>query len=225
MGKVIIQKETTQNPLQVMGKMAGICWNASTDDEDKNIKRALDCIESGHGRVSEFPQIYIVLDGYSARVIREFYTHIGGGPTRLQASTRYIQYGYFDYITPPSIAKDPEAMHTYQQCMNDISYAYTVLEELGLPKEDIANLLPLGMETKVVVRTNLRNYLDMVKVRKCNRAYWEIRNMFKDIDEALKNYSPEWKTIIENYSKAKCEICGYCTETNSCGRYPKKKID
>ena len=48
---------------------------------------------------------------------------------------------------------------------------------------------------------------------------------FKDIDEALKNYSPEWKTIIENYSKAKCEICGYCTETNSCGRYPKKKID
>ena len=48
MGKVIIQKETTQNPLQVMGKMAGICWNAPTDDEDKNIKRALDCIETGH---------------------------------------------------------------------------------------------------------------------------------------------------------------------------------
>ena len=95
----------------------------------------------------------------------------------------------------------------------------------GMSKEDIANLLPLGMETKVVVRTNLRNYLDMVKVRKCNRAYWEIRNMFKDIDEALKDYSPEWKTIIENYSKAKCEICGYCTETNSCGWYPKKKID
>ena len=37
MGKVIIQKETTQNPLQVMGKMAGICWNAPTDDKDKNI--------------------------------------------------------------------------------------------------------------------------------------------------------------------------------------------
>ena len=91
MGKVIIQKETTQNPLQVMGKMAGICWNAPTDDKDKNIKRALDCIESGHGRVSEFPQIYIILDGYSARAIREFYTHIGGGPTRLQASTRYSQ--------------------------------------------------------------------------------------------------------------------------------------
>lgn len=85
MGQIIIQEETTKNPLQLIGKEAGICWNANTTDPERNIKRALDCINSGHGRVLEFVEVYMELDGYSARVIREFYTHIGGAPSRLQA--------------------------------------------------------------------------------------------------------------------------------------------
>ncbi len=41
-----------------------------------------------------------MLEGYSARVIRKWYTHIGGQPTRLQASTRYIDYEHgFSYVT------------------------------------------------------------------------------------------------------------------------------
>lgn len=84
-----------------MGKEAGVCWEADVSDAKKNYKRGLDCLQSGHGRVAEYPQVYMVLDGYSARVIREFYTHIGGSPTRLQASTRYIDYeNGFDYVTP-----------------------------------------------------------------------------------------------------------------------------
>lgn len=55
----------------------------------------------------EFPQIYLEISGYSARVIRELYTHISGAPTRLQASTRYIDYTNegFDCIIPKSIEK------------------------------------------------------------------------------------------------------------------------
>ena len=91
MGKIIIQEHTTKNPLQLMGEEAGCCWGADTTDNEKNYKRGKTCLSDGHGRVSEYPQVYMILDGYSARVIREFYTHIGGGPTRLQASTRYIK--------------------------------------------------------------------------------------------------------------------------------------
>ena len=106
MGKVIIQSEyTTQNPITMIGKEAGICWGADITDDNKNYKRGLECLENEHGRTFEFPDIYTVLDGYSARVIREWYTHIGGAPTRLQASTRYIDYEHgFGYVTPPSIA-------------------------------------------------------------------------------------------------------------------------
>ena len=104
MGKVIIQEFTTKNPITMAGMEAGICWGGDISDSQINYNRGLDCFLSGHMRTAEFPQIYITLEGYSARVIREFYTHIGGMPTRLQASTRYIDYEHgFKYVVPNSI--------------------------------------------------------------------------------------------------------------------------
>src|SRR5574344_108805 len=78
MGKVTILEWTTKNPLQQIGYNAGVCWGANVDDKEKNIKRAKECISNDHGRTTEFPDVNMVLDGYSARVIREWYTHIGG---------------------------------------------------------------------------------------------------------------------------------------------------
>ena len=224
MGYVIIQKYTTEFPLQLMGEEAGICWGASTSNKEKNYKRGLDCLQSGHGRVSEYPQIYMVLDGYSARVIREFYTHIAGGPTRLQASTRYIDYEHgFDYIIPPSIKEGTTEYVRYVTCMQKITTFLQQLDELGVPKEDSANLLPLGMTTKIVVRTNLRNLIDMSHQRLCTRAYWEYRQLMRDIMKALKEYSEEWDYIVDNYFQPKCELSGYCIEKKCCGRKKTQK--
>lgn len=218
MGKVIIQDHTTKNPIQLIGEEAGVCWGADTQSIEKNYKRGIDCLNCNHGRTLEYPQVYMILDGYSARVIREFYTHIGGAPTRLQSSTRYIDYGNFDYVIPPSIDKNADALGIYNWLMFQISETFKDLQACGIPKEDIANILPLGMETKVVVRTNLRNILDMCQQRKCIRAYWEFRNIIKDMEEALKEYSPEWETLVKDYFKPKCEVLGYCPERYSCGR-------
>lgn len=219
--RALILSETTDDPLTFMGQLCGVCWDADTSDHNKNYKRGLDCLRSGHGRVLEYPQIYMVLDGWSARVIREFYTHIAGSPTRLQASTRYIDYENFDYITPPKIALNEEADDIYTDTMQMITTAAQRLEkECGVKREDAAMLLPLGMETKVVVRTNLRHLIDMAKVRKCSRAYWEFRELFKAIEESLSIYSDEWKYLIEEEKifKPKCEILHYCDEKNSCGK-------
>jgi thymidylate synthase (FAD) len=76
------------------------------------------------------------------------------------------------------------------------------------------------METTVVLRTNLRNLIDMAEQRLCSRAYWEFREMFEDLKQALSNYSEEWAYIVENYFKPKCEwMGGICTEAHGCGRY------
>ena len=223
MGKILVQNYTTKNPISMIGEEAGICWGADTSDVNKNYKRGLDCLRSGHMRTAEYPQVYIVLDGYSARVIRELYTHIAGGPTRLQASTRYIEYGKFDYIIPNSIEKEKEAKRVYNNTMEVTSAGYKNLEELGVPKEDIANLLPLGMETKIVLRTNLRHLIDMSHQRLCSRAYWEFRQLMIDIMKALSEYSEEWATIIDEFFKPKCEVCGFCEEKNTCHRKPTKE--
>lgn len=223
MGKVTIQKETTIDPVSLIGREAGVCWGADITNEEKNYKRGVDCLTSGHGRTWEYPQIYMVFEGYSARVIRELYTHIGGGPTRLQASTRYINYQKgFEYVTPPMIRKNEEAYQIYTEAMEEIAVAMRKLEALNIPREDCAMLLPLGMESKVVMRTNLRNLIDMAHQRLCTRAYWEYRLLMNDLKKALSEYSEEWKYLMDHYFVAKCEVSGYCTEKNSCGRKPKK---
>lgn len=222
MGQMItILKETPKKPITLMGERAGVCWGADINNEEKNYKRGLDCINSGHHRVLEYVNVEMVLDGYSARVIREWYTHIGGAPTRLQASTRYINYKNFSYTTPPSVSENPEAERIYREAMSAIAGACSRLEsECGIPREDAAMLLPLGMSTKIVDKRNVRNLIEMSHQRLCTRAYWEYRLLMDDIRQALSEYSEEWKFLAENYFVPKCEVSGYCNEKKSCGRKP-----
>ncbi len=228
MGTIIIQEETTKNPISLMGRESGICYNSNTSDEAKNYKRGIDCILSNHGRVLEYPQVYMIIDGYSAKVIRELYTHIGGMPTRLQASTRYIDYEHgFDYVTPPKIEADPQALSTYKEVIDTITSALGKLDSLGIPREDSSMVLPMCMTTKIVLRTNLRNLVDMSRQRMCSRAWWEFRGLFKDILDALDAYSDEWHKLVSRDELGifapKCDVFGFCPEKNSCGRKPKKE--
>lgn len=217
MGKVTILKETTINPITTMGERAGVCWNADISNSAKNYQRGLDCLDSGHGRVLEFVNIEMILEGYSARVVREWYTHIGGAPTRLQASTRYINYSDFNYIIPHSINQNPEALQEYIRVMQTISDSCkTLIAKHEIPKEDAALLLPLGMQTTIVDKRNLRNLIDMSHQRMCKRANWEYRELFSDICTALASLSPEWNTLIQKYFIPKCQFLGYCPEKYSC---------
>lgn len=226
MGTITILPETTKNPITLMGARSGVCYGSDISNNEKNYKRGMDCIKSNHGRVLEYPNIEMIIDGYSARTIREWYTHIGGMPSRLQSSTRYIDYSNkgFDYITPKAIEKNDAAKIKWDALMRHIQSECAGLEnDYGISKEDVANALPLGMTTRIVDKRNLRNLIEMSRVRMCSRAYWEYRELFKDICNALSSYSDEWKWIVDNLFHAKCDESGYCTENKSCGRKPKKE--
>lgn len=206
-----ILKSTTE-PLNEIGLYAGICTNADTSDKEKNIKRAIDCIESGHGRVLEYPDIILEISGYSARCIRELYTHVIG-TTRTQESTRYVNYNNFDYYTPKSIENNKKAFDLYNELMINIMQCYYKLSDLGISEEDIANILPLGMYTKVVLKINLRALIHLFNERTCLRAYKEIRELCYEIKAALKGYSDEWDIICRKYLVSKCIANGRCTES------------
>lgn len=224
MGRAILQKEyTTKFPITMIGKEAGICQGSDTTDDEANYRRGIDCLESEHGRTFEFPVIYMILDGYSARVIREWYTHIGGAPTRLQESTRYLNYQQgFGYVTPPSIADHNDAKELWDSLMKTIKVTLQALEHMGIPREDSAMGLPLGMETKIVDKRNLRNVMDMSGQRMCSRAYHEYRKLFKDYCDALRDYSEEWAYIVDNYLMPKCKKVGFCKEKKTCNLMPRR---
>ena len=211
----------------MIGYYAGVCWNADTSNDEKNYKRGIDCIENEHGRTWEFPDVYAIIDGYSGKVLREWYTHIGGLPTRLQGSTRYINYsknGGFKYTTPPSIENNEEASNEWHLAMNNINKIISdLITNYNIPVEDATMLLPLAYSSKMVDKRNFRNVVDMAAQRTCSRAYWEYRNhLMKDYLEALREYSGEWKTLVDMTCKTKCEKVGFCREKKSCGRRPKK---
>lgn len=223
MGTVTIQRFTYKEPISMIGEEADVCWGADITNQKKNYRRGIDCLESEHGRTFEFPDVYMILDGYSARVIREWYTHIGGAPTRLQASTRYIDYEHgFDFVTPSSIQSNPTASDIYAGIMADIADGLKGLEEAGIPREDSALGLPLGMTTKIVCKHNLRNLIDMSHPRMCSRAYHEFRKLFGDVCVALREYSPEWACLVDNYFMPKCMYMGFCKEKNTCGLMPRR---
>ena len=111
--------------------------------------------------------------------------------------------------------------------MKKIADSFKILQDLGIPKEDIANILPLGMTSKMILRTNLRNLIDMSRKRLCTRAYWEFREFMKDLMKALSEYSEEWQQIAdwlfvpycERYKFMNNDFC-FCTESKCCGRHP-----
>ena len=211
----------TPNPISHIGKIAGICWNGNIEDQQKNFKRGLECIENNHGRVMEYADIEAVIDEYSARVIREWYTQ-KIGTTNLQESTRYVDCATFGYYTPSSIQSDSHRKKVYDNCMDLIKVTYEQLLQLGVPKEDVANILPLGMNTKIVCKINLRAIIHMFETRECTRAYKEYRKLMSELKQALSKLDDEWKLLCEREFVAKCERLNYCNEKYSCGRYPKQ---
>ena len=223
MGKITLLPETTKNPITLIGQRAGICWGADITDNEKNYKRGLDCLKSNHGRTFEYVNIEMILEEYSARAIREWYTHIGGMPTRLQESTRYVDCSNFDYVIPRTVKAIPKALEVYNHIIQTIRDGYTELINLGIPKEDASMPLPFAMKTKMVDKRNLRNLIEMSHQRTCLRAYWEYRDILHDLCIELSNYSEEWKTLLEMMFGAKCKFLGYCPEKYGCGAYPKKK--
>lgn len=89
------------------------------------------------------------------------------------------------------------------------------LDNLGTPRKDSAMLLPLGMETRIVDKRNLRNLVDMSHQRMCSMAYHEYRQLFENIREELSKISDEWGWIAEHLFVPKCVQLGHCPEKNS----------
>ena len=151
------------------------------------------------------------------KVLREWYTHIGCLPTRLQGSTRYINYSKgegFKYTTPPSVKKKQETELEWHSFMRYVNSKIQWFIENGIPVEDATMCLPIAYSSNMVDKRNFRNVVDMTaQKRSCSRAYWEYRNeLMKDYLGALREYSDEWKTLVDMTCKPKCEKLGYCEE-------------
>ena len=135
-----------------------------------------------------------------------------------QKSQRYVkEKGQFDYLIPPTIARDENLKAKFVKFMEEISKKYLEFTEAGIPAEDARAVLPNAASTSIVASLNLREMIHLANLRLCTRAQYEIRSMIKMMCDELIKEEP-W---LKPYLVPKCERLGYCDEAKSCGRMPK----
>ncbi len=193
----------TPEPEEVVAMAAKLCYSPSGVEELKEKIEAKDqaafvekLASIGHLSPVEHVSFSFGIEGISRACSHQLVRHRVASYS--QQSQRYVKEEQFDYVIPPSIKQDPALVKEFEKCMADAQKNYTKvlrrLEELGYKGEagqqDARYLLPNAAETKIVVTMNARELLHFFRVRTCNRAQWEIREMAERMLALVKVAAP-----------------------------------
>lgn len=206
----------------------GDMWKKLLDGEVPKEKQASfvhSLIESGHTSPIEHVNFTFAISGVSRALTHQLIRHRIASYS--QQSQRYVDGSQFDYVIPPSIAKDSQAKEKFIQLMERIGEDYIELKSLleagkrtASSKEDARFILPQAAATNIVVTMNCRSLLNFFEHRCCFRAQWEIRNVGYMMLKACRTILP----AIFDSAGAICERLQYCPEGEkyTCGLYPVK---
>lgn len=117
------------------------------------------------------------------------------------------------YQIPKSIKNNDSIAKLFTKMNENIYSFYTAMIEQGIPKEDARYILPQGLLTDIVVSMNARAFIEQCEKRLCKKAQWEIREMFTQMKECIKDIYP----IVYEQLEPPCAKGG-CTEVYSCKR-------
>ena len=180
-------------------------------DTIKGLKHA---IESGHLGVLEPISISWYIEGISRACSHQLVRHRMA--SYCQQSQRYCKIGTMDrewYVIPPSFDNNSKAMIDYFNLMDQIARLYDkFIGTYNLKKEDARFILPNACKTNIMVTMNARSFIEASRKRLCNKAQWEIRELFSKMKETLKDRLPE----VYDLCHPPCAY-GPCPEKKSCG--------
>lgn len=131
-----------------------------------------------------------------------------------QQSQRYVKLDQFQYIIPPAIEKNEKAKALFIQSMEESQRTYNEIADLlfedyfkrymeeGFSEkeakqkaekesiEDARYVFPNACETKIVFTMNARALNNFFRLRTCNRAQWEIRELAIEMLKEVKKVYP-----------------------------------
>lgn len=175
---------------------------------------------SGHHSPIEHVSFTFAVRGVSRALTHQLVRHRIASYS--QQSQRYVDASHFEYVTPPRITANPEALAAFTTCMNSLAETYATLRDLlgsegDSAREDARFVLPQATCSNLVLTMNCRGLLNFFEHRCCMRAQWELRALAEAMLRQCKTILPE---IFEK-AGARCERLGYCSEGKfTCGKYP-----
>lgn len=202
----------TPNPIQAMAQAAATCY-----DSKPSAKIVEHCLQSGHESITEFATFHFEVSGISRACSHQLVRHRLA--SYAQRSQRYCNEAMPAYVVPDSIRKNPTFCREFELAAELAFKVYHYLLEQGVPAEDARYILPNACETVLHVAMNFRELRHFCEERLCSRAQWEIRAVAEQMAALVNEVEP----LLGKYLVPKCERLGYCPETKSCGRKPKKE--
>jgi thymidylate synthase (FAD) len=201
--KVILLKHTP-NPEETVAMAAKLCYSPSDIGSLKEKIEAKDqkafvekLVKMGHMSPIEHASFTFAIEGISRACSHQLVRHRLASYS--QQSQRYVsEETGFDYVIPPIIKEDKELKKYFENFMSEAQKAYNHivkrLNEKGVKGEsanqDARFVLPNAAETKIIVTMNARELLHFFRMRCCNRAQWEIRQMSEEMLKLAKKVSP-----------------------------------
>ena len=201
--KVLLLRHTPE-PEAIIAMAAKLCYSPSDITslkgkiEKKDQKKFVEkLVEMGHMTPIEHPSFTFAIEGISRACSHQLVRHRVASYS--QQSQRYVsEETGFDYVIPPVIKQDKELKKAFVASMKEAQKSYnelvTKLNKNGVKGEaanqDARFLLPNACETKIVVTMNARELMHFFRLRCCNRAQWEIREMAERMLKLAKKAAP-----------------------------------
>ena len=145
----------TPEPEKIVAAAARLCYSPDSADvllenltEEKTVQFLDKLVEMGHLSPIEHVSFTFAVEGVSRALSHQMVRHRIGSYS--QKSQRYVTEDAFEYIVPPSVAANEEALALFTEQMEKIRQAYQALRRV-VHQEDARYVLPNACETKFVL--------------------------------------------------------------------------
>ena len=238
----------TPDPQKIMAAAAKLCYARADIDSvmegltPEKTDDFIDMLSSlGHESPMEHMTFTFGIENVSRALLAQITRH------RMASfsvkSQRYVREGAFEYVTPPEIADNPEALALYKEIMAEDQRKYDRLAEILKDKhiktfmaegkdektatrlaekkaiEDARFVLPNACETQMVMTMNARSLHNFFRHRCCARAQWEIQEIANQMLKLVSEVAPN---LFKNAGPS-C-LTGPCPEGKmSCGKAKEMK--
>ena len=209
----------TPDPEKVVAAAARLCYSASPvpellerlDDEvAASFVRKLR--QMGHLSTFEHVSFQFSIDGVSRALSHQLVRHRIASYS--QRSQRYVKETGFEFVIPPSVKQNPEALERFKTVMARLQESYQELLS-SVPAEDARYVLPNACTTSLMATFNARSLLNFFEHRTCSRAQWEIRSLAEKMLKLVRVVAPN----LFSEAGPTCLTQGVCHQgTYSCGR-------
>lgn len=107
-----------------------------------------------------------------------------------QQTMRVLNVDGWTYGTGPSIEENEVLKNAYDDMMDQIDGVYQWLIENGAKIEDARGALPTNIHTNIVVKMNMRTFVEMVRKRSSPRTQGEYRAVLDGMADAVRSVHP-----------------------------------